>query len=108
MISPFKISIEVPEYEKKGRFFSFRLHSTPVNDECEFNMPPKIFVVSDIEGNFVSFFKLLVAAEVINSKTEWTFSDGHLVILGDCFDRGEQVTECLWLIYSSLKKKQGV
>jgi hypothetical protein len=25
--------------------------------------------------------------------------DGHLVVLGDVFDRGDKVTECLWLIH---------
>jgi 3',5'-cyclic AMP phosphodiesterase CpdA len=29
----------------------------------------------------------------------WKWGSGHLVLLGDVVDRGEQVTECLWLIY---------
>lgn len=104
MISPYKIYIQVPNYEKQDRSFGFRLHSTPTVEPCEYRMPSRIFVVSDIEGNFVSFFKLLVAAKVISTKMEWIFENNHLVILGDCFDRGDQVTECLWLIYSLEEK----
>ena len=35
----------------------------------------------------------------MNENYEWIFEDGHLVLLGDFFDRGAQVTECLWLAY---------
>lgn len=104
MISPYKIYIQVPNYDKQDRSFGFRLHAAPTIEDCEYKMSSKIFVVSDIEGNFVSFFKLLVAAKVISTKMEWIFEDNHLVILGDCFDRGDQVTECLWLIYSLEEK----
>jgi hypothetical protein len=37
---------------------------------------------------------------VIDAGYNWTFGDGHLVLVGDFFDRGSQVTEVLWLIYS--------
>jgi 3',5'-cyclic AMP phosphodiesterase CpdA len=57
-------------------------------------------VISDIEGNFGAFRKLLQAAGVINDRFEWTFGDGHLVLAGDFFDRGSQVTEVLWLCYA--------
>jgi hypothetical protein len=59
----------------------------------------KIFVVSDIEGQYEIFKKLLLAAGVMDPNFNWTFGKGHLVINGDVFDRGDQVTECLWLIY---------
>jgi hypothetical protein len=39
-------------------------------------------------------------AGVIDAGYNWTFGDGHLVLTGDFFDRGDQVTEVLWLIYS--------
>jgi hypothetical protein len=56
-------------------------------------------VISDIEGNFDAFRKLLLAGKVMDEKFEWTFGDGHLVLAGDFFDRGDQVTEVLWLVY---------
>lgn len=56
-------------------------------------------MISDIEGNFNEFRVLLLEAGVINHRYEWTFKDGHLVLLGDFFDRGSNVTEVLWLVY---------
>jgi peroxiredoxin len=59
----------------------------------------KLLVFSDIEGNFDAFRKLLQANKVIDDNFNWIFDKGHLVFAGDMFDRGMQVTECLWLMY---------
>lgn len=59
----------------------------------------KLFVVSDIEGQYQYFKDLLQAAGVMDRAFRWTFGKGHLAVIGDVFDRGSQVAECLWLIY---------
>jgi hypothetical protein len=59
----------------------------------------KMFVLSDIEGTFEGFNKLLLAGGVIDEQYNWTYGKGHLVICGDIFDRGDEVTACLWLLY---------
>jgi len=59
----------------------------------------KMFAVSDIEGQYDDFVSLLQAAEIIDEKLHWSWGDGHLVLNGDIFDRGDYVTECLWLLY---------
>jgi hypothetical protein len=99
-----KIALSVPAAGKADRSFSIRLKQDMYNERAEYNQPSKIFVVADIEGNFSEFYKLLVQNEIIDTSLRWTFDNGHLVIVGDCFDRGEQVTECLWLIYSLEEK----
>jgi len=55
--------------------------------------------VSDIEGQFSGFRKLLLANKVIDEQYNWIYGKGHLVICGDLFDRGLAVTETIWLIY---------
>ena len=35
----------------------------------------------------------------MDSACHWTFGKGHLVICGDLFDRGNDVTAELWLLY---------
>ncbi len=64
-------------------------------------MPPtdKIFVVSDIHGQFEIFRRLLFNNGIINNENLWIWGKGHLVILGDVFDRGDGVHENLWLIH---------
>ncbi|MCK5128059.1 MAG: metallophosphoesterase [candidate division Zixibacteria bacterium] len=60
---------------------------------------PRIFAVSDLHGEFEYFEELLVNAKIIDKDRHWIYGDGHLIIVGDVFDRGDKVTECLWLIY---------
>jgi hypothetical protein len=70
----------------------------------------KIFIVSDIHGQFDRFKILLIKNKIVNKKMAWQFKKGHLVILGDVFDRGPRVTETLWTIHQleqQAKKKGG-
>ena len=59
----------------------------------------RIFAVSDIHGEYQALVDILRKAGVIGEDLSWAWGDGHLVILGDVFDRGAHVTECLWLIH---------
>ncbi len=56
----------------------------------------KILAVSDIHGEFDHLVDILTKSGVIDLERHWSWADGHLVILGDVFDRGARVTECLW------------
>lgn len=64
-----------------------------------FPAPQRLFVLSDIEGNLPALLRLLRAGGVVDERLNWTFGKGRLVFLGDMFDRGLQVTECLWVLY---------
>jgi hypothetical protein len=74
------------------------------NEKCYYKKPPRLFVISDIEGEYQRLKALLQAAGVMDKDFQWTFGSGHLVVCGDVFDRGSEVTECLWLIYSLEEK----
>lgn len=99
--SAIKVSVATDE---PGKTFQVTLQSALTNEQAEYSDVKKQFVVSDVEGNFKYFKMLLQAANVIDSNFNWTFGDGHLVLTGDFFDRGMQVTEVLWLIYSLEEK----
>ncbi|MFB6454565.1 metallophosphoesterase [Chitinophaga sp. Hz27] len=62
--------------------------------------PEKLFILSDIEGEFDAGRKLLIAGGIIDDKYNWTFGKGHLVIAGDLFDRGTKVLPWIWLLYT--------
>jgi Calcineurin-like phosphoesterase len=64
----------------------------------------KIFVVSDIHGQYKTFVQMLKAHHIIDENLKWNFGKGHLVVLGDVFDRGSRVTESLWLIHQLEKQ----
>lgn len=63
-----------------------------------------IVAISDIHGQYSIFKKILTTNGIINTDLEWTMGKGHLVIVGDVMDRGDQVMECLWLIYHLERK----
>ena len=62
------------------------------------DMPSRLLVISDIEGNYQALFTFLLGNGVINQDGDWTWGDGHLLFNGDIVDRGDKVTETLLLI----------
>ena len=74
----------------------------PRNNHSEpetFSGVSRILAISDIHGEYEYLVDLLRNTKVIDDNNHWSWGDGHLVIVGDVFDRGNMVTECLWLIY---------
>ena len=87
-------------YDNSGnKLFNFQFAKEHLPTHDVYDGIEKVCVISDIEGNFNEFRVLLLEAGVINHQYEWTFGKGHLVLLGDFFDRGKYVTEVLWLVY---------
>ena len=66
----------------------------------------KILAIGDIHGQYENLASFLINAQIVDENLNWQWEDGHLVFLGDIFDRGENVTECLWLIYKLEKQAQ--
>lgn len=83
-----------------GKIFTVRLKDKLQNEKSDFRKAGRQLAISDIEGSFSAFRKLLQGNRVIDENYNWIFGDGHLVLTGDFFDRGDRVTEVLWLIYS--------
>jgi hypothetical protein len=86
--------------DEPGKTFLVKLKDNLQVEKNEYKKVSKQVVISDIEGNFGAFRKLLQNSGVIDKDFNWTFGNGHLVLTGDFFDRGDRVTEVLWLIYS--------
>lgn len=85
--------------KNKEESFSFELHDTLTVPPDQYPLPAKMLALSDIEGDFPALKTMLIGAKVMNRDFTWRFGTGHLVLVGDYFDRGSNVTECLWLIY---------
>lgn len=85
-------TVQLPE-------FTVQLKKNYKEERSVFRDAKKFFVLSDLEGEYETLKGLLLAAGVMDEQFNWTFGKGRLVICGDVFDRGSQVTECLWLIY---------
>lgn len=91
------LTCQVPE---TGDSFSFLLHDdNPGEQPTQYPTPDRVLALSDIEGDFLALKTMLTGANVMDNQFNWTFGTGHLVLVGDYFDRGVNVTECLWLLY---------
>lgn len=66
----------------------------------------KIFVVGDIHGEYDRVAGLLTNNRIIDKDGNWNWGKGHLVFMGDIFDRGSKVTETLWLIIKLQKQAE--
>jgi len=71
----------------------------PAVEPFLFDDVSRILTVSDIHGEYEYLIDFLQAAGVVDESLRWSWGDGHLVVNGDTFDRGDKVTECLWLLY---------
>lgn len=69
------------------------------DDQVVFNEVEKVIALSDVHGQFNILKKLLLTNEVIDENLNWNFGKGHLVIVGDNLDRGNQVIEILWFLF---------
>jgi len=79
--------------------FRFGIRGTYIRDDDAYELPDKLIAVSDIEGRFTALYSFLLANSVIDQQLNWVFDTGHLVFVGDLMDRGENVTQVMWLVY---------
>ena len=87
-------------YVDNKEHFSFKVQELLQNQPSVYQMPEKLIAISDIEGRYQEFKQFLIANKVMDKNYKWTFGKGHLVTVGDFFDRGLLVNQTLWLIYS--------
>ncbi len=66
----------------------------------------KIFVVGDVHGEYDRVVSLLENSRIIDRDGNWIWGRGHLVFMGDIFDRGRKVTETFWMIFKLEKQAE--
>jgi hypothetical protein len=93
---------------KKGQAFEIPIIIIAKKDKNEdtYSGIKKIMAIGDLHGEFEVFAKFLINNKIIDTSFNWTFGDGHLLLMGDIFDRGNHVTECLWLLYKLEKEAE--
>ena len=81
--------------------FTVKPRAPAANAPDEVTTAPKapVFVLADTHGEFEILVSMLRAHKVVGPRLEWKFARGHLVVLGDVFDRGPNHLEILWLLY---------
>lgn len=74
------------------------------DNDVKFSGISKVVAVSDVHGKYNILVKLLLQHGVIDQDHNWIMGDGHLVVIGDNFDRGDQVLDILWFLFFLEKK----
>ncbi len=89
--------------------FTFLIKPDFKTPKTIYNDNNKILAISDIESGYKTFRDFLISSKVIDNNLNWTFKNGHLVLVGDFVDRGFSTTHVLWFIYKLEQdaKKQG-
>ena len=67
-----------------------------------------VAALSDFHGQYDLMITLLQNNRVIDENKQWSFGNGHFVITGDIFDRGDKVTEILWFLYDLERQAERV
>lgn len=78
--------------------FSVSLHNVQ-QPAWNYAQPERMFITSDPHADFESLFTLLKGNGVIDSQCNWTFGNGHLALIGDVMDRGNDAVAIYWLLY---------
>ncbi|MGO4780068.1 metallophosphoesterase, partial [Lysobacter sp. 2RAB21] len=60
----------------------------------------RIAALSDVHGQYDLMVRLLRSNSIVDRKLNWRYGRGHLVVVGDVFDRGPKVNQVLWLLYA--------
>lgn len=94
-----KDSIIVIADNKDKNEFYVSLKKEYTTPKTIYDLPKKMVVISDIEGNYNAFASFLYSNKLIDENHNWIYDDGHLILVGDFMDRGKNVTQVLWLIY---------
>ena len=83
-----------------GTSFSFFLKSEILTEpSVDIETPSKFLAISDFDGHIEGLTMVLIGEGIIDNDFNWTYGDGHLMISGDLFDRGYNITESMWLLY---------
>ncbi len=86
--------------ENKELPFTVNIRKNLTKTQETYKNAEKIMAIGDLHGGFDELRIFLINNKIIDKNLNWTWGKGHLIFVGDVFDRGNKVTECFWLIYN--------
>jgi hypothetical protein len=95
------VVLEYGSMDEPDQLHHTRVYLGPPDRERnpEYKGVDSLYVVGDSHGEFDTLTALLQNAGLIDTELHWTGGTRELVMLGDLFDRGDDVTRLLWFIY---------
>lgn len=96
--------INIPPDQSAGYTELIKVFSQKPDYRQSYKRVDSIAVITDVHGQYDVYINQLISNGIIDSNLKWKFGKGHLVYLGDAFDRGDRVTEVLWHLFSLEKQ----
>jgi len=102
-------SREVPSISGRdiGYYKTFSDQDLPPDHRVEYQDVTKIAAISDIHGQYDMMLSLFRENGIVNEYGNWIYGDGHLVITGDIFDRGDKVIDIVWYLIRLEQQAKG-
>jgi hypothetical protein len=97
-------AIKISPYQSADYDEMIKVFSTKPDYRQSFKRVDSIAVITDVHGQYGIYLNQLMSNGIIDKNLNWKFGRGHLVYLGDAFDRGDMVTEILWHLFSLEKQ----
>jgi hypothetical protein len=90
-------SVQVKGFAGDTLTYTVTPHFEP--EPVQYKKVDKILAFGDVHGHYKALINFMKHHGIIDDKLQWRWGSGHVVLLGDVFDRGNEVTETLWFIY---------
>lgn len=97
------IMLLAPSSTGKSRSFPIRLKEKLLQEPCEFERKPNLLALTIHKLNFLTLRRKLIKANIIDTKYHWKPKNHHVVLFIDTFE-GDNISNCLWLLYSLEEK----
>jgi hypothetical protein len=96
--------IKIPPNQSSDYMELKKVFSPKPDYRQSYNRVDSIAVITDVHGQYNIYLNQLTSNGIIDKNLNWKFGKGHLVYLGDAFDRGDMVTEMLWHLFNLEKQ----
>jgi hypothetical protein len=104
LLSGSRSEIKISRDQSAGYTELIKVFSQKPDYRQSFKRVDSIAVITDVHGQYNQYLNQLKANGIIDKNLNWKFGKGHLVYLGDAFDRGDRVTEVLWHLFNLEKQ----
>lgn len=83
-----------------GKQHQFPLGPAIAATQTQNELPARLVVLSDIEGNLTFLDAALKKMEIVDDQGNWRFANNQIIFVGDSVDRGRDTYAVLWRIYA--------
>lgn len=83
-----------------GREYRYALAQPAPAADVQAEMPERLVVLSDIEGNLAFLDAALRKLEIVDAQGNWRFGRNQLLFNGDLVDRGRDAQAVLWRVHN--------